>query len=130
MYPSLVCYGGGVLGGATGRQPWEDRGCVFERMGLNRIKSDLKIRKIPGGYSPRPLHNVFIYYIHCTVRRFSPKSTFLDRTLLAPHPQMQWAPIGQHQRGIPLNGVWWGRGHRKRTQSPSVMPQACNTRPG
>ena len=52
MYPYLVCYGGGVLGGATGSQPWEDRGCVFERMGLNQIKSDLKIRNIPGDIPP------------------------------------------------------------------------------
>ena len=27
-----------MLGGAIGSQPWEDRGCVFERMGLNHIK--------------------------------------------------------------------------------------------
>ena len=61
---------------------------IQEIFGLNHIKSDLKTpqnQNISWGILPQTPYtmctSVVSYYIHCTVRRFPPKSTFLDRTL-------------------------------------------------
>ena len=61
---------------------------IQEIFGLSHIKSDLKTpqnQKISWGILPQTPYtmrtSVVSYYIHCIVRRFPPKSTFLDRTL-------------------------------------------------
>ena len=62
---------------------------IQEILGLSNIKSDLKTpqnQKISWGILPQTPYtmctSVVSYYIHCIVRCFPPRSTFLDRTLM------------------------------------------------
>ena len=64
---------------------------IQDIFGLSHIKSDLKTpqnQKNSWGILPQTPYtmctSVVSYYIHCIVRHFPPKSTFLDRTLPLP----------------------------------------------
>ena len=95
-----VCMQGSIhWGGAGGKLPSQNPKLphqnlvtnhgIQEIFGLNRIKSDLKTsqnQNISWGILPQTPYtmctSIVSYYIRCTVRRFPPKSTFLDRTLV------------------------------------------------
>ena len=96
---------------------------IQEIFGLNRIKSDLKTsqnQKISWGILPQTPYtmctSVVSYYIPCTVRRFPPKSTFLDRTLTGSRGSRQQYCCQEHHSQAQVNSwhmlvdgltFWW-----------------------
>ena len=84
----VLSTGGGGAGGKLPPQNLVTDHGIQEIFVQNHIKSDLKTpqnQKISWGILPQIPYtmctSVVSYCIHCIVRRFPPKSTFLDRTL-------------------------------------------------
>ena len=107
-----MLWGRGV-GQGHRKSTWEERGCVFERMGLNRIKSDLQIQKYSWGIFPQTATQcvLLLYSLHC--KTLLPQEYFSRKNLAHALPPDAVGTNRATSKGYTLKWCVVGEGPQK-----------------